>query len=268
MRVGQPRSALDLGLRRTGPRIGNVFREAAMKQDGLLLNDRNLRTQRGLRGLRDILAIDRDAAFRHVVEPLNQLHERGLARTGMTHEPDALTRSDAHVQVTIERHRLRRIPERHVLESHLACADVNWLCIGRIRNAQGLVIQAHELFHLVHRALQMLNVLADVTQIAVHDEIRREYIGDFTGRGAPLPPQPEPGAGDGRAHDPQQQQLPRAAPGVTHPGAPRAMPPLVEDSGEARIFTRFRPKRLHHGVRAQRVRENAADARIHRVREA
>jgi hypothetical protein len=51
------------------------------KRDRLLLHDRDLPAQGRLRRRGDVRPVDQDLSIGHVVEPLDELHERGLART-------------------------------------------------------------------------------------------------------------------------------------------------------------------------------------------
>ena len=90
----------------------------------------------------------------------------------------------------------------------------------------------------------MMDVLTDITQITMHDEVRRQHVRDLTRRRATLPPQPQSRARDRRAHEPQQRELTRAAPGVTHPRALRPARPFVDDASQARIFTTLRHRKI------------------------
>ncbi len=109
-------------------------------------------------------------------------------------------------------------------------------------------------------------MLADVAQVPMHHEVSRQHIGDFAGRGAALPPQPQCSTGDNRAHQPQHGQLCRAAPGVPHPRAGGAARPFVDDTTEPRILALFCAERLHHRVGTQRIRKRAAHAGVLRIR--
>ena len=58
VRVGQTRRVLDLRLRRAGATVGDVLGERAMKQDWLLLHDRDPAAQRLLRRVPHVLSVD------------------------------------------------------------------------------------------------------------------------------------------------------------------------------------------------------------------
>jgi hypothetical protein len=80
-----------------------MFRERAMEQRRLLLHDGDLAAQRLLRGLRDILTVDQDAAAGGVVQPLHQLDECRLAGARAADETDALAGLDGDRKPVVER---------------------------------------------------------------------------------------------------------------------------------------------------------------------
>ena len=86
MGVREPCGVLNLGQADRAalalPGIGDVLEQGAVEQDRLLLHHRDLGAQGGLAGMGDLLAVDQDTAVGHVVEPLDQLDERGLAGAG------------------------------------------------------------------------------------------------------------------------------------------------------------------------------------------
>ncbi len=216
--------------------------------------------------VRDILTVDQHATLGHVVQPLDQFHERGLARARMPDQADALARGDAHVQVTIQRRALTGVTERHVIEPHLARIDLQRPGARRIRHAHGLGMQLNHFFHFVHGALQVMNVLADITQIAVHDEVRRQHVSDLARRRTPPPPQPQSRRGDGRPNEPQQRELARTALGVKTSSAMRPTRPLIDDPAEPCILAGLRTEGFHNRISAERVSEHTTDARVLRIR--
>src|SRR6185437_7215341 len=102
VRVGEPRRLLDRRHAGAGPAIGDVLGQRAVKQDRLLLHDRDLTAQRLLRRLRDILTVDQDSSATDVVEPLYQLDEGGLAGAGTADQADPLAGADLHRQAVIQ----------------------------------------------------------------------------------------------------------------------------------------------------------------------
>ena len=189
VRIGKPRRLFDRLHSSARPAIGDVLRERAVKQDRLLLHDRDLAAQRLLRRQRDVLPVDQDAAARHVVEPLHQLDESGLAGAGAADEADPFTGTDRHRQSVIKRRAMAAVMERDVVEHDLAAFDRDRPRIGRIGNPDRLVMDRHQFLHVVDRALEVVEVHADVAQIGMNDVIARQHIGDVAGRGVPGHPQ-------------------------------------------------------------------------------
>ena len=61
------------------------------------------------------------------------------------------------------------VMERHVLEHDAPALDVDRTGIDGIRNADRLVMNRDQLFHVIHRTLKIVDVHAHVTQIGVDD---------------------------------------------------------------------------------------------------
>src|ERR1700730_16468083 len=89
--------------------------ERTVKQDRILLHNRNLAAQRVLRRFRDILAVDQDSPTGNIVEPLHTLDEGGLAGAGAADQADALAGADVHRQTVIQRRAMAAVMESHVL---------------------------------------------------------------------------------------------------------------------------------------------------------
>ena len=88
-----------------------------MEEDRLLLDDGDLRAERRLRGMRHVLPVDQDLAGVQVVEPLDELDERRLARARAADQPDLLARRDLDREVLEERRRVPAIVEGHAIEA-------------------------------------------------------------------------------------------------------------------------------------------------------
>src|ERR1700730_17443817 len=99
----------------------------------------------------------------------------------MTDKADALARRYAHTQILIKGRGLASVAKRDVLESDFTRYDVQTPRVSRIRDPVRLAVQLHHLLHFIHSTLQLMNVLADVAQIAVNDEVGSEYVSDFSG---------------------------------------------------------------------------------------
>ncbi|MNS07818.1 hypothetical protein D3C72_392690 [compost metagenome] len=268
MRAGQPRRLLDLGLRRAGAGIGDVLGQRAVKQHRVLLHDCDLAAQRRLLHLGDVLPVDGDAAVVHVVQALDQLDERGLARARMAHQADALSGRDARGEVLVQRRVVRAIAEGHVFKADFTFANVDGGCARTVGHAQRLASHRHQFFHVVDRALQVADVHAHVAQIALQHEEHRQGESDVAHGGLVARPQQQGRAQDGGLHRHQHRALDAAVQRGAHPGAAGAMAPLVHHAIQPRLFTRFRAKGLDHRVATDGVGQRAAHARVPGVAQA
>ncbi|NJM32738.1 MAG: hypothetical protein HC848_07675, partial [Limnobacter sp.] len=78
-------SRFNFGLTGARAPIANVIRNGVVKQHGILGHDANLRAQRLLLHLCDVLPINQDLAVTHVVKPVQQPCQSGFARTAVAH---------------------------------------------------------------------------------------------------------------------------------------------------------------------------------------
>ena len=151
------------------------------------------------------------------------------------------------------------IMERHVVEHDAAALDVDRLRIRRIGNADRLAMDRDQLLHVVDRALQIVDVHADVAQIGMDDVVAGQHIGDVARRGAARDPQQDRAADHRRAKAQQHRELRRRGVVVAQPGPPHARAPSADDAGQPRVLARFRAEGFHHRVAGQGVRQRAAD---------
>ena len=268
MCVGELRRGDDLLHRGARTGIGDVLGERAVEQDRLLLHDRDLAAQRGLRDMGDVLTVDQDPALVHVVEPLDQLDEGRLAGSRMPHEADLLARRDRDVEVAIERRVVTRIVEGHVVEADLAGADLHRNGIGLVLDPERLGFERDQFLHVVDGALQVADMHADIQQIALEHEERGQHEGDVARRRPAMPPEPQHQPDHRGAHDHDHGVLQRAVIGAAHPGPPCPATPFGDDARKALVFARFRAKGLHDRVAAHRVGQRAAELRVPLVGEA
>ena len=70
------------------------------------------------------------------------------------------------------------VVERDVLELDAAVADPDRARAGPVGDAMRLRLHVDQFLHVVHRALQVADVLADVAQIALQEEERGQHEGD------------------------------------------------------------------------------------------
>lgn len=71
---------------RIKPRVPNVVDDRIVEKNGILWHDANVRTQTVQVHIPDILAVNSDAAVRHVVEPVEQFQYGTLAGARLTNE--------------------------------------------------------------------------------------------------------------------------------------------------------------------------------------
>ncbi len=109
----------------------------------------------------------------------------------MADEADPLAAADQDVQMLVERRVVSAITEGDIVEAHLAGADPDRFGVRPVLDPQRLIVEVDQFLHLVHRALQVMDVEADVDEIAVDDEIAGQHEGDVAGRRGAAPPQPQ-----------------------------------------------------------------------------
>ena len=80
------------------------------------------------------------------------------------------------------------VVESHVLEGDGALLDQHGFSVRPILDAERLVVDVDQFFHVVDRALQVAHVHADIAQVALQDEEGGEDAGDVAGLGQPLLP--------------------------------------------------------------------------------
>ena len=68
------------GVGRIGFAQSDIVAQRAVEQGGVLAHHTDIGAQAVLRHISDILAIDQDLAALKVVEPQDQVHQRGIAR--------------------------------------------------------------------------------------------------------------------------------------------------------------------------------------------
>ena len=146
--------------------VADVRRDRAVQQRRVLRDHADRRSQALLRHVRDVLAVDRDAAGLRVVQAQQQVHERRLAGSGPADEPDALAGPNREIQVLHDGGRVDApVAEAQALESNLAARDLERAGArtidGRVRNGDRL-----------HAFLDGADVLED----------RRDLPADPTGR--------------------------------------------------------------------------------------
>src|SRR3989449_3967716 len=98
------RRAHDLLERRVGPPVRDVIADRVAEEEVLLRDDADLRAERRLRDVAQIVAVERDPPRGHVMEAGHEVDEGGLARARHADEGDDLALADL---------------ERDLLQDHL-----------------------------------------------------------------------------------------------------------------------------------------------------
>ncbi len=259
MGVGQTRSLLNRSHAGSGPAIGDILGQRAVKQDRLLLHNGDLAAQRVLRGLGDILTVDQDAPAADVVKPLHQLDKGGLAGARAADEANAFAGADFHRQAVIQRRAMTAVMERDVLEHDPSTVDADRQGAGDIGNTDRLVMDRDKLLHIVHRTLQIVDVHADIAQVGVDDVVAGQHIGDIARRRTAGDPQQQRAADHRGTQAQQHRELRRRGVIVAQPGPPYARTPPADDARQPRVLARFGAERFHDRVAGHCIRQRAPD---------
>src|SRR5947209_5732781 len=119
MRLGIFRSFNDCGLARfLTQTIGDILLNGARKKEDILLNGRNLRTQRIQAPLAHINTIDKDASLINIIDTIDQFRERTFARASLPNNSDRLTRFG--MEGDVFEHGSAAITKRYMLEHDVA----------------------------------------------------------------------------------------------------------------------------------------------------
>ena len=216
-----------------------------MEQEPLLGDDHDALAQRPERGVAQVDAAVRDHAVARVVEPGDELGQRGLPRAGRADQGDALTGGDLEVDVVQHELAARPVAERHVRDRQRAVdGQVDRArTLGdrrrRVEQTEELVQRGAGRLHGVVDLAELLHGLEQVVQVQDergdgphrHDVHRREPPTDAHDRGDADHPEVlderEVAHGDARRLD---------------VGVVLGFVGLVEPSGEEALL----PERLHH----------------------
>ena len=99
----------------------------------------------------------------------------------MADQADPLAGPDRQREVAVERRRVAAIVEGDVLEVDPPAVDADRPWRRRVGDAERLAVDLDQFLHVVHRALQVADVHADVAQIALQHEEGGEHVGDVAG---------------------------------------------------------------------------------------
>ena len=111
------RGQLDLVQRGVRPRVGDVVRDRVREQERIVVDDRDRAAQRDDVDVAHVRAVDQHRPRARVIQPRQQLHERGLARARRAHQRDRRARLDRQRDVA-QGVRTRPVAEGHVAQLH------------------------------------------------------------------------------------------------------------------------------------------------------
>ena len=114
VRAGRPGRRLDLGVAGVRPGVRDRVPDRAGEQVRLLRDDAELVPVAGQVVVADVGAVDQDLPAGRVVEPGDELDQRGLARAGLADQGDGLARLDGEAD-----------PVQRVVVASLAVAEVH-----------------------------------------------------------------------------------------------------------------------------------------------
>ncbi len=221
--------------------------------------------QVALADVADVLAVDEDAPVLQVVEPLDQLHERRLARPRGADQRHPLARRDGQVEVLVEGAGLVLVAERHLVEDDLAQFAVETLRVRPVGQLRRRLHVGGHVHGVVQTLLQHAGDLAEVPHVAGHDDEGGDGEGHVAGRRPALVPGADQQTGQPRLQGEDEQVLAHADDVEAVPGAVHRHAPGVHRPREPDFLPRLGPEALDHRIGADGVGQGRADPRIQGV---
>ncbi len=140
MDVGRARRLFELGLRGIRPAEANVLLDGAVEQEGVLVHDRDQRTNLGEGQRAQVVTAQEDAAAVGIVEAQQQAHDRRLAAARWAHQAQPLAGAGAERQPVMHGAPRAGIGKAHVLEldgRRQRLVEAHWRSVGNT----GLVVE-------------------------------------------------------------------------------------------------------------------------------
>ncbi len=151
----------DLGVRRLGAAVADVFHDGALKEPRVLQHHAEGAPQVAARIVAHVAPVDEDGAGVHIVKAHEQLDHRGLAGAGRADDGDGLARRHVAAPVVDDR-LLGIVAEAHVPERHVAADMVRRGWQGRVGRLLGLGKEGE---HALGRGRHGLQLGADLRQL-------------------------------------------------------------------------------------------------------
>ena len=248
MGAGKTCCFLNFRLCRTGAGIGDILGQCPVKQDRFLLHNGDLRTQRCLRDMSNILPVNLNGTAADIIETLDQLDESRLTRAGMANQTNPFTGFNLHRKITVECCFMIAVMESHLVKADFTIADLNGRCIRLVGNAIRFCLNLYQFLHIIHRALQIADMHADITQITLQHEECCQNKGDITGRCFALAPQVKRKSNDNTAHYQQIGTLNKTVQSSDQPCAACTAAPFGDNFCKSCILTLFSTKGFHNSI--------------------
>ena len=172
--AGEVRGGGDLFVGGVGAGDLDVLLDGAAEEHAVLEDDADLAAEPGWLYLRDVDAVDEDAAALGEVEALDELGEGGFAGAGAADDADLGARRDAEAEAFEDVAAVRRVAECDVLEGDVALERGQRGAAG-VEGRLGLFV--HDVAEAVHGDARLLEVLPHVDE--AHDggdELARHHL--------------------------------------------------------------------------------------------
>ena len=117
--VGAGGSLRDLRCRRIRTPVGDIGRHRVVKQHHVLPNPAQLGAQGDQIHLRDVLAIEQDAALGRFKKARHQLHDGGFAAAGRAHQSQGFAGTQLQAEVLYRPGLLTGVAKTHAFKAHM-----------------------------------------------------------------------------------------------------------------------------------------------------
>ena len=155
---------------------GNVVENGIVKEDGFLVHDAHHGPQVGRAEVADIGSVDGDLSLRGIIEPRNQVHQRGFAGARFAHDRDGFPFFD--IQIDIE----QDLPAVVVAETDIAEADflAETIQFGRLHGLLDGIVGFEDLVDAFHGCESFRDGVAGLRELfqRVDDAVQDDHVVD------------------------------------------------------------------------------------------
>ena len=167
-------------MRGPGPTVGDVVLDRVVEQHRVLRDDSDRRTHARLLHRAQVLAVDRDAPRRDVIEAIQEARERRLSRAARSDHGDRASRGNRERDVEQDLP-VRLVGEIDVLEADLGRRDPERRSARRVANFGVLLDQVEHPLHVRQRLLDLAVDHAEEVERNVeleHERVDQHQIAD------------------------------------------------------------------------------------------